>query len=274
MSDDAENEGAGEGQSENQGEDQGAQDAQGAAAAEASGEAEAQAPALYRPEGMDEADLGKTDQETIDRLYNRFKGLREQVSKTEVPKSADDYGDVTFSDEFTAKHGKPVSSDDKMLPILREAALEAGLPKSAFGPFVGKVLERAQEAGLIAEPVNPSTEFEKAGGEEKFTQRASALNTRLEGLKAQGRLDDGKLNELQLLTTTADGLGALEALFSLSAESGVQTGDGSGAGAVTKEQVLARMDDPRYDKDSPKFDPVFVDETRKLFRSLGLDKAA
>jgi hypothetical protein len=231
----------------------------------------------YRPEGLADDFAGETDQETIDKLLagvteatKRADGLRKKLGEG-VPKSADEYPELSFSEDFVSKHGNPAPKDDPVLDIVKSKAMEAGISAEAYNGFVTGVLEAAAEKGLLEAPFDPNAEFEKAGGKEAYERRMHALDQRLDGLVSQEKLTADQRELAKAFQATADGMGLFEAIFGLASEKGVQLdGDASpGSGSVRSlDDVKKRMDDPRYDSTSKDFDPEFVAETRRMFDKL------
>lgn len=227
-------------------------------------------PQGYRPEGLADDLAGANDQETIDKLLEgltkaneRAEGLREKLARQPgAPKTADEYPDLKFSDDFIAKHGNPAPKDDPMLDIIRDRALAAGITPDAYNGFVTGVLEAAAEQGILEAPFDQDAEFEKAGGKEEYKRRAEVLKNRFDGLLAQEKISEGQRKEAEVFQATADGMALLEAIFGLAGEKGVQLDGGapSPAGKMTPDAVRRDMRDDRYQRGSPKFDPAFAKE--------------
>ena len=227
-------------------------------------------PRGYRPEGLADELAGANDQETIDKLLEgltkaneRADGLREKLARQPgAPKTADEYPDLKFSDDFIAKHGNPAPKDDPMLDIIRDRALAAGITPDAYNGFVTGVLEAAAEQGILEAPFDPEAEFEKAGGKDAYERRMRSLDQRFEGLVSQGKLTAEQRELAKAFQATADGMGLFEAVFGLAGEKGVQL-DGDAASAASKmtvEAVRRDMRDDRYQRGSSKFDPAFAKE--------------
>ncbi|MEP3072824.1 hypothetical protein [Maricaulis sp.] len=227
-------------------------------------------PQGYRPEGLADELAGANDQETIDKLLEgltkaneRAEGLREKLAqKPGAPKTADEYPDLKFSDDFIAKHGNPAPKDDPMLGIIRDRALAAGITPDAYNGFVTGVLEAAAEQGILEAPFDQDAEFEKAGGKDAYERRMRSLDQRFEGLVSQGKLTAEQRELAKAFQATADGMGLFEAVFGLAGEKGVQL-DGDAASAASKmtvEAVRRDMRDDRYQRGSAKFDPAFAKE--------------
>lgn len=225
-------------------------------------------PAIHTPEGMPDHLRGESDQETIDKLYAAYAPLRAEQSKGK-PEKVEDYAAVEFSDEFKAGHGNLEERDSDTMTLVREVALETGMPTDVFAKFVPALLERAVSGGLIEKPLSIEGEHEKAGGAENYQRRLSDLDQKFEGLKAQGKFTDEEVAEAKLLYVTADGLSVVEKIFALAAERGVDPGGSDlPADLSTKEQVLAAMEDERYDSTSQKYDTKFVERVRAAARKL------
>lgn len=234
-----------------------------------SGDSEAGEHQPYRPDSLPEHLRGDSDQDTIDKLLKAYTPLREAQAKGK-PKGLEDYGKVEFSDEFKASHGDLEERDGDVMKLVRETALETEMPTDVFASFVPKLLEKAVEANLIEKPIDANAEREKAGGDDAYSRRLTALDARFDGLKEQGVLSDAEVAEAKLLYVTADGMSVVEKLLARGSERGVETGGGRDAGGdlATMADVVSAMDDDRYDKDSPKFDASFVKRVRARHAEL------
>jgi hypothetical protein len=248
----------------------GAADGAGAAGAGAAGAAGDGAPSWTKPDGLPENLAGKDAGETLDKVFGAYKGLRDKLAAAPAaPKTAEDYGKLTFSDEFKKTHGDLEEADAPVMKLVRDHALAAGIPVDQFQKFATGLLEQAVKDGVIEPGIDPKAEIEKAGGEDKYRDRAGAIDTRLDGLKAQGKLNDGELAELKAARLTADGMAAVEKLLALSGEKGTETGGGNAGGELADmSAVKAAMMDDRYDSTSPKFDKAYVEKVNAAGKRL------
>lgn len=226
-------------------------------------------PKRYEPEGIDPSELGETDQETIDKLAKRMKGLREELSKKPAaPKTAEEYPAIEFDEGFKDKFGQP--DDDEAVKLVRDIAHKHGLPPDLYSGFVKDVMQGAAEAGLLDPYVDLAKEIEAVGGPEKFDQQVTDYSARLDGLAEQGAFSKDAAEQMKYLLTAASGHEALTWMFGKMAEKGVQTGPGTGAGGefATMAAVEKAMEDPRYDTKSPKYDEEYVKKVRAAFARL------
>jgi hypothetical protein len=226
-------------------------------------------PARYEPEGVDPNDLGETDQETIDKLLKRQKGLREELAKKPgAPKTADDYPAIEFDEAYSSAFGDP--KDDDLMKLVRDTAHKHGLSADAYQGFVRDVLQGAAESGVLERPLDLKGEIERAGGQAAYDEQVQTLGAKIDGFKGQGKLTEQGAAELKPLLVTAGGQEALKFMFGAMAERGVQVAPGESAGGefATMEQVKAAMSDPRYDTTSLKYDAAYVEKVRAAHKRL------
>jgi hypothetical protein len=229
-------------------------------------------------EGKDPADGGKdladwakdlpeqfradTPEDALGKAVEAWKGARDKMREG-VPATADEYGDLQLSDAAKAAYGE-IPADDPVMKLARERALDAGISKAAFQAFLPSLMDGLVESGLAPDTLNPDTEIEALGGDEKASQRRETLNGWLEGLKGQKKLEDGQIREAQLIMATADGVKLIEALRGLASESTIDPAPGSGAGKVTEESIKEMRQDSRYRTDSSQYDPAYRKEVDDL----------
>ena len=226
-------------------------------------------PARYEPEGVDPNELGATDQETIDKLLKRQKGLREELAKKPgAPKTADEYPAIEFDEAYSSAFGDP--KDDDLMKLVRDTAHKHGLSADAYQGFVRDVLQGAAEGGVLERPLDLKGEIERAGGQAAYDEQVQTLGAKIDGFKGQGKLTEQGAAELKPLLVTAGGQEALKFMFGAMAERGVQIEPGKSAGGefATMEQVRSAMNDPRYDTTSLKYDAAYVEKVREAHKRL------
>jgi len=207
-------------------------------------------------------------EERFDRLANSWKSQRDQIaSRPAAPKTAAEYA---FEPSDKVKPYFPDPAKDPILGIAREAALEVGLPKDAFGKFVGKIYETAIEKGLLAAPYDPMAEGQKiaeriapgkAWAEAKPMVAAAVKDAEsFAGVLAdQLKLGDGAKG---LLTGLSDDAAGVELLQALSGAMGKDPafkvgGTAASASGWTKDSLDAAVKDPRYNPYDRAYDKDF-----------------
>lgn len=226
-------------------------------------------PARYEPEGVDASDLGATDQETIDKLLKRAKGLREELAKKPgAPKTADEYPAIEFDEAYSSAFGDP--KDDDLMKLVRDTAHKHGLSADAYQGFVKDILQGAAEGGVLERPLDLKGEIERAGGQAAYDEQVQTLGAKIDGFKGQGKLTEEAAAEMKPLLVTAGGQAALKFMFGAMAERGVQVAPGESAGSefATMEAWKAAQKDPRYDSRSSSFDPEYVRKVEEAGRRL------
>lgn len=111
---------------------------------------------LHRPDGLADDMLGATDQETIDKLFARTKGLRDQLAKkggTAVEKP-DDYK-LELGDELGKIVDVNSAGNKPVFDVLRAVAQKHALTQEAFGGFIKDATAELQKAGLFKPAADP-----------------------------------------------------------------------------------------------------------------------
>lgn len=229
----------------------------------------------YRPEGLPDHLTGKTNEETIDRLFKAFDGYRRgDAERGVVPKEVAGYA-FDASDKL-----KPYVANfdkDPLFRAVKDKAHAAGLTDKQFKAFVPAVLEDWIATGLIEAPVDGNAQLaellpesarnlpepeQKAAIERRITtniawaDQAGANKILPEGVSeflSQAAASDPRAHKL------------IEWLRGASRETTPAMG-GRAAANTSEADLAARLKDPRYDHRSPKYDRAFVSETDGLFR--------
>lgn len=217
---------------------------------------------LYRPEGIAEHYLGKTDQETIDGLWKAVKGYRDADAKRgPMPKAAEEY---TFAAPDALK-GYFTKPEDPAMKAAQAAALKHGLSTAQYQGFISDVFAPLVEAGALAPPFDPLAELKsisKALGHAETRDGAAATQKAVgeadayaKGLAQQLGLDETMTASLAALADTAAGTVFFTKLAGVMGNKGPQLGGaGAVAGPVSKEDLRAWSQKPEIDPNSPKYD--------------------
>jgi hypothetical protein len=215
-------------------------------------------PAGYWPESAKDFEAnfrGLDDKATIDKLLADISG------RPRAPEKAADYK-LELPPEIAAK--LPTMDQDPALAVYRDIAFKAGLTNTQFSSTIGEFYTALAEKGLLPDTVDAKAELGKlmpergtaTEREAAAINRLTAVRDRIDGFVTGKTLDAGEAAQLRNLSSTAQGVQTLEKLFRAMGEHGLQAG-GKPAGAVTKEGLAREMTDPRYNTQSPKYDPAF-----------------
>jgi len=218
--------------------------------------------APYYPEGLTDDLKGKSDKETIDALYKRQAGLREQLSKKggAAPDAPDGYKLDEVAKLFgdAADEKNPVNAP--VFKILREAAHKNGLGQEGFAGLVGDVLKGMKEGGIL-EAATPDGQMQVSAEKEleqmakQFGGRDAALkivkdeNQYLANLRSQGILSAEDHAELMVAFGTAAGIRAFQKLRAHFTGHELPQLEGSAESGLSEAQVRAKFADPRYQSD-------------------------
>jgi hypothetical protein len=139
--------------------------------------------ALYRPEGLPDTMIGKSDRETLDRVAKSFNELRAKDAQRQAPK---EFGEYSIGD--VGDHLKPYFGNLEKDPVwdsVRKQALEAGIPVSGFQKFVSGLVGEFHEAGLLADVVDAEAErsamLPDAAKHLTPEEQKNAINARIQG---------------------------------------------------------------------------------------------
>lgn len=215
---------------------------------------------------MPETLRGKSDKETLDLVAKHL------ASAPKAPAKADEYA---FTPGKEISHLVGDLSNDKVLPLFRDVAHGLGLSQPQFDGVINGLYGKMMEAGLMRPPVDVTAEFRALGGStgDAATQiangqrRVADLAGQIEGLATRKELSAEQAKKLIDGLSDAGEMIAMERLLSLIPSArGPQNGGQPGGTAVSKADVLQRMDDPRYNFRSGKFDQRFYEETNRLYQ--------
>lgn len=193
----------------------------------------------YYPEGLAEAMRGKSDRETIDKLYADISG------RPRAPEKATDYK-LELPAEFVEKFGDLKS--DPVLPIWRQVSHELGLSNSQFQEVIPKLYSALDKAGLIDKPIDFDAEARKLEPSipdrhtriAKVAERVGRMSNLVRSLETRGVITKQEAGILSGMYVNADAVSAFEKVLALiPAEKGLQGGGtASGQGGTAHERAL------------------------------------
>lgn len=223
------------------------------------------APSIYRPEGLPDHLVGASDTETLDKLFKAYSGARTELStRGGAPESIEGYA-LTFADD-APDHIKAITADDPAIKMARDLALKHKMSPAQFG-FVTDFLGEATKAGMIDAPLDLKAEMTAFGGEDAFEKARGAIKAQVETLKTRGVVGDAEMAELDMITSTAAGLKLVSALRG-GGPSALNVDGGNPSGAMSFDDVKARMADPRHSTRSPQYDAAFRNQTEAMLKEL------
>lgn len=237
------------------------------------GGADGQQGDVYKPQGLAEHLIGQSNNETIDRLQKAYDGARAELAKGKpaIPAA----GEYKF--EWPDAMKGSVAADDQAVAAFSEIAHKRGFTQDQIAA-IPEFFALASEKGWIEKPFDSGALLESLapdgyqGTAEQKQQRGSARVLATENwikqLDPTHGFDDAMKMELRLLTTSRDGVRAIETLMKGGVVNSVAAGGGHQPAAVTKQTLDARVADPRNDTTKHDYDPAYAEETRKMFRQL------
>jgi hypothetical protein len=234
----------------------------------------------YRPDGMQDHYAGASDRETIDRLYKDVKGFRDAQAVKGVPAKPEDYK-LDLAPEIQQKITRPGNdgSPDPVLIEFQKIFHEEGIPQKSFNAIVGRMYEKVAALSAEREANQPKPgenqptldfEFKDMGGVEKVKPLQDGAAAWINGLKQQGKIDDGDAEEMQLMALHPAGLKTLLKIREMSGEQPIPASldGGQKAQGVTEADLNQRIGDPRYIRGHKQFDQAFHDETTRMFQNF------
>lgn len=222
----------------------------------------------YKPEGIPEHMLGKSDKETIDNLVKAVAGFRKDLSKKGVPDKADAY-ELKLDDELKGKILRPgADGKDPLLEKFKTICHKSDIPNAVFQDLVVEFSKAALEngGGAGGEEAALDFDYKNLGGMEKAKPQIDGAEVWLQGLVQSKKISENTAKELKLMTAYGEGLNALLELRGLSGEAPIPKAlEGGRDGEITKAMLDSRVADEKYWLHK---DPAFIEETTKMFEKF------
>jgi hypothetical protein len=244
----------------------------------ADGAASAQSPAAdWKQLGIPSHMLKDTPETTLQEVFKGYKGfLDRQAQQGPAGKSADDYR-FDFADDL-----KPYfpNGDDPALAAFRAAAHKMGLPVKTANALINETFGPLAREGKLAQPFNPQAEIEgisrllgKTGAEAApaIEQATTELTAWATNAGQQMQLSESAQIELESLLLTASGFELVQKLRGASGGQGFRLG-GVAPGQLSRADLEAMQNDPRFSPSSPKYDRAFRERYEAGWRALPLDQ--
>lgn len=224
---------------------------------------DASSPALeiYKPESFPEHLLGKTNQETIDKLNKAYSGARDALAKKgEIPKTPDAY--IISSEGDVAAYGD--LNQANLFKNLREVALKSELTPQQYNSFVQGLVNEFKAEGLLQSPeqiaenkqmlIPEGARHLSPPEQQAATQQRIQDNKALVETWASRGLPKAAASLLEAALSDAGGNQIVE--FMHQQFRGVQPSLAGGTAAPMNAKDM--WSDPRAIPSSDKFDPDYV----------------
>lgn len=226
---------------------------------------------IYKPDGLPDHMVGKTDQETIDNINKAYKGLRKTLGEGKsLPDSPDayeyDFGDMAEKIVKPGEDGK-----DPVLSHMNSIFHEKGISNADAQDLVLELYKVAETmGGDIAAAQSEETldfEFKSMGGVEKAQPTLDAVSMWTKSLDEKGLLSDAVKDEVSLLITHSSGLELLNVLRVQNGEEPIPSNmnNSTPKGEQTQDDLNSMMRDPKYWRDK---DPAFIKKVTEGFQKL------
>jgi len=113
---------------------------------------------LYKPEGVPDNMIGKTDRETADNMAKALKGYRERDSQNVVPDKVEAYADFGADIAPEVKPHLETLAKDPLFERMTAFALESRVPLPVFQGMTKQFLSVAAEMGMMEPPIDVAAE--------------------------------------------------------------------------------------------------------------------
>jgi len=114
---------------------------------------------IYKPEGVPDHMLGKSDKETMDNVAKALRGYRDKDANAGVPEKAEAYAEFAGEVPETIKPHLDVLKGDKLFERIAASAFADKVPVPVFQRQVTEFLSVAAEMGVLEPPVNAAAEL-------------------------------------------------------------------------------------------------------------------
>lgn len=234
----------------------------------------------FSPDSLPEHMVNEDGDVDVEELGKAWLGMRKKLSEQggedeeeteeettepegEVPESPDDYPFEPGEDLEV-----PIPEDDPALNIFKEAAHEHGLTDDQFQGLVNDFLQTSAENGLVQQPMDPENELERLG--ENGQKMVSEVTNKINALQNRGILSEAEARDLKIGFGTAEGVQAASKLFNTFldiSEEDIPTSETvTGEDELSDQELMSKVQDPRYWKESEDYDPAYYEKWSKKFK--------
>lgn len=202
--------------------------------------------------------VGKDAKETLDKVLNAYKGLRD---KGVAPKDVGDYK-LNLPENVEGLIDEGSDEDKPLFDAIKELAKENGLSTKQYDGLIGGLLSHLEEEGLIEKPIDPAEHFKVVGeGDAKHGKKITeVVQNWLTGMHRKEILDDKEFAEAKIMAGTAQGVRVMTKIREMAGFDAIPTNFNSQDDKVTGDELDARVADDRYGEDK-----AFTKETERMF---------
>ncbi len=242
---------------------------------------------IYKPDGLPDTMVGKSDKETLDNVAKALKGYRDRDATNGVPDNVDAYSEFRQDLPDAIKPHIEVLKGDELFGRVADKALKLGLSVNAYQGLVEEFVsvstemglmepvvdEAAEKAQLVPEAARHLPETEQKAAREKRMDENFAF---IDAMVARGTDNGGFSKEVgdyakAMLGDTARG----HQFFEWIAQA---TGSGHGNGPATqigltppsdpKAELTKRQALPENTWGHPKFNQASYDQLQKDYERI------
>ncbi len=240
---------------------------------------------IYKPDGIPENMLGKTDRETADNMAKALKGYRERDSQNAVPEKAEAYADFGTELPVEVKPHIETLSKDPLFSRMTAYAHEHRVPLPVFQGLTKQMFSVAAELGIMEPPIDAAAEKaalvpeshrhlpeaeQKVAREQRMNDNFAYLDQMATLGREKGGIDKKTGDFVKMmLGDSADGHAFIEFLRA-------KAGGGSGptmtgqtpAGGDPRAELALRAGLPENTWGNPKFDQKSYDALQADYQRL------
>lgn len=230
-----------------------------------------------RPDGQNEIPeqfRGKTPEETAQKLFTAWKGFRDkEAARGPTPQDAAGYA-FQPGEELAGFMGEAKVTDDPAFKLASEIALKHGIPAKAMAELTEGVMLQSIKAITGGDWTAQSEFADLAGSKDAVAIDAAKprfieANAFVMNVVERAKLDKATAAEAASFAASAAGVRFVEALRKMTGATGPVPGDNpGGVPSITREDLRARLADPRNDPAHPSFSRAFRTETDRLYKQL------
>lgn len=240
---------------------------------------------IYKPEGVPDNMIGKTDRETADNMAKALKGYRERDSQNVVPDKVEAYADFGADIAPEVKPHLETLAKDPLFERMTAFALEKHVPLPIFQGLTKNFLSVAAEMGMMEPPIDVAAERlaltpqthrhlpepeQKAAREQRMNDNFAYLDQMATTPADKGGLSKETVEHVKMmLGDTAKGHEFIEFFR---AKSGGGTGPYMGGGAPNggdpRAALAARAGLPENTWGNPKFSQASYDALQADYQKL------
>jgi hypothetical protein len=220
--------------------------------------------------------LKETPEQTLGEVFKGYKGfLDKQAASGPVGKSPDDY-----KFEFAAEL-KPYfpTADDPALKNFQAWAHKSGMAVKQANELINEVFAPLAKEGKLGPVFNPQAEIDKVAAllgktgpdaAAAIEQATGELEAWSKNLGQQIKLTQEEQVELESLLMTGSGFGLMRKLQAAAGGDAFKVG-GSQPGKLSRADLEAMRQDPRWSTNSTKYDAAFRQRYEEAWRALPPD---